>query len=180
MVKEEWKPVRGKEEYAEISNYGQVHYYAEKSKKYPDERWTYGSPTYDGYLNATIGGVVKGVHVWVYLTFVGDIPKGMEVNHLDENPKNNRLDNLNLLNHGDNVRYGTGIARKAAAQTNHPKKSKAVQALNPETLEVVMEFPSTQEAQRHGFKSSNVSKCCNGKLKKYKGLIWRFRKQITA
>ena len=201
QMKEEWRPVRGKEEYAEISNMGQIHrfrreYYCgknHKSKCICEETWTYGSETSDGYLNARIGGVQKGVHVWVYMTFNDcDIPQGLEVNHLDENPKNNRLDNLNLLSHGDNMRYGTGIERRAAAnkgkklseerkakisaaEKNHPNMSKAVQALDPKTLEVVMEFPSTREAERQfGFNHSAVSQCCRGKLNIYKGLIWRY------
>ena len=225
-MKEQWKPVRGFEDYAEISNYGQIHYYAGKSKKYPDERWTYGGERADGYLQAGIGGITKGVHIWVYMTFHNcDIPQGLEVNHLDENKHNNRLDNLNLMTPKENSNWGTRnakisaaqrgqklsdetkkkiaaalkgrkrpaevgakvsaalkgrkqspehIAKKAAAQTNNPKRSKAVQALNPDTLEVVMEFLSAAEAGRHGFSQGNVSQCCLGKRKFHKGLIWRY------
>lgn len=209
-MKEEWRPVRGFEEYAEVSNLGQIHYYATGRGRYPDERWTYGCERTDGYLNAEIGGINKGVHQWVYMTFNDcDIPKGYDVNHLDENKRNNRLDNLNLLSYGDNMRYGTGIARSAAsrrgkkrpsevvakvaaalrgkkrseeakarmsvAQKNNSKKSKTVQALDKDG-NVVMEFPSTAEAQRHGFNSGAVSQCCNGKLKLYKGFIWCYAK----
>lgn len=181
MNTELWKPVKGYEEYAEISNMGQIHYYGTGRGRYPDERWTYGSENIWGYLRATIGGVSKGVHVWVYLTFVGDIPKGLQVNHLDENKHNNRLDNLNLVTPKENTRWGTGIARMAAAKTNHPNMSKAVQALNPDTLEIVMEFPSTAEAGRQGFDSGSVSKCCRNCFNRpgnnvYKGLLWQFKK----
>lgn len=200
-MKEQWKPVRGFEDYAEISNMGQIHkfervYYRGKNHKQKciqEEELTYGSPC-RGYLQASFGSVSKGVHVWVYLTFVGDIPEGLEVNHIDENKHNNCIWNLNLLSHGDNVRYGTGIERSAAAHRGrkrpaevvakiaaakrgkyNTKKSKAVQALNPKTLEVVYEFPSAHEAQRqYGFDASTISKCCLGKIKKYKGYIWQF------
>ena len=180
-MKEIWKPVRGKEKYAEISNYGQIHRFERviysgrnhKSKRIQEETLTYGTETPDGYLYATIGCVSKGVHVWVYLTFVGDIPKGYEVNHLDENPKNNRLNNLNLLTSKENKNWGTHNERVAAAQKNDPKKSTAVQALDKDG-NVVMEFPSTAEAQRQGFNKCSVSQCCNGKLKTYKGYIWRY------
>lgn len=59
------------------------------------------------------------------------------------------------------------------------KCSKAVQALNPKTLEVVYEFSSTAEAQRQGFYSSAVSQCCRNCFTRpgnnaYKGYIWRY------
>ena len=177
VEKEIWKPVRGFEEYAEISNFGQIHRFERiiyfgrnhKSKRIQEEDWTYGSENSKGYLNATIGGVVKGVHQWVYLTFVGDIPEGLEVNHIDEDKHNNCVWNLNLLSHCDNMRYGTGIARSTAS------RSKVVQALNPTTMEVVYEFPSTMEAERqYGFSSRHISACCRGKHKSHKGLIWRY------
>lgn len=123
-MKEIWKLVRGFEEYAEVSNYGQIHrfervWYSGKNhkiKKVQEETFTYGSETTKGYLNATIGGISKGVHVWVYLTFVGEIPDGLEVNHIDEDKHNNRLDNLNLMTPKENSNWGTRNAKISAAQ----------------------------------------------------------------
>lgn len=46
-------------------------------------------------------------------TFVGVIPEGMQVNHIDENPANNALSNLNLMSPKDNTNWGTGIERSA-------------------------------------------------------------------
>lgn len=200
IEKEIWKPVRGFEEYAEISNFGQIHrfervYYAgrnHKIKRIQEEEWTYGSENNKCYLQATIGGVTKGVHVWVFMTFNNcDIPEGYEVNHIDEDKHNNRLDNLNLMTPKENNNWGShntkvaaalktsekakiARAKIAAAQTNHPKRSKAVQALDPTTIELIYEFPSTKEAQRQGFHSGSVSQCCLGKRKTHKGLIWRY------
>jgi leucyl aminopeptidase len=76
------------------------------------------------------------------------------------------------------------IARTKVAEARrgvyNTKKSKAVQALDPKTLEVVMEFPSAHEAQRHGFHQGNISACCRNCFNRpgnnvYKGLIWRFK-----
>ena len=94
----------------------------------------------------------------------------MEVNHIDENKENNRVDNLDICSHVDNVRWGTGIARRAAA------RSKAVEAIDKVTGRVVYTFPSTQDAERQGlgFNSGHISKCCNGKLKSHGGFIWRY------
>jgi group I intron endonuclease len=54
------------------------------------------------------------------------------------------------------------------------KKSKAIQAFDKDG-NVVMEFPSTQEAERQGYGNhSLISKCCLGKRKSHGGFIWRF------
>jgi transposase len=69
----------------------------------------------DGYL---IVGLTKNkklktykVHRLVLETFVGPCPKGMICRHLDGNPSNNRLDNLewstNSINMKDRVKHGT-------------------------------------------------------------------------
>lgn len=52
--------------------------------------------------------------------------------------------------------YGTGNKRRTASQ------SKPVQALDPETGEVVMEFASVREAGRNGFTPIAISRCCRG------------------
>ena len=42
----------------------------------------------------------------------------------------------------------------------------------------IKEWPSTQECNRNGFAASSVSKCCNGKLKKAYGFIWKYKDSI--
>lgn len=72
----------------------------------------------------------------------------------------------------ENINWGSGIERRAKANTNNPKRSKQVGAFKND--ELVMVFPSTGEAQRAGFDKSNISKCCNGKLPHYKGYTWKY------
>lgn len=71
-------------------------------------------------------------------------------------------------------------AKMSAAHINNPNMSKAVQALDKVTGEVIYEFASTQEAQRQGFSAGNISECCrNCYLRSgnniYKGYIWKFK-----
>lgn len=50
------------------------------------------------------------VHRLVYLTFIGDIPEGYHVDHLDKNRLNNKLSNLRLLTCYENSNmYRNGI-----------------------------------------------------------------------
>ena len=41
--------------------------------------------------------------------------------------------------------------------------------------EFVREWKSTRECERNGFNHQHVAACCNGKLKTYKGFIWKYK-----
>lgn len=45
----------------------------------------------------------QGVHRLVYMAHVGEIPQDKEINHIDHNRGNNRLENLELVTHQENV-----------------------------------------------------------------------------
>ena len=50
----------------------------------------------DGYHRVDIYGKHKKVHRLVYETWGGDIPDGMQVNHINDDKNNNSIDNLYL------------------------------------------------------------------------------------
>lgn len=107
------------------------------------------------------------LHRIVYEAVTGEpIPEGMQINHINEVKTDNRFENLNLMSPKENTNFGTGIERRAKAQ------SKQVGAF--QNGELIMVFPSTREAERNGFDHRTVSRCCNGKLPHYKGYEWRF------
>ena len=43
------------------------------------------------------------VHRLVWKTFRGEIPKGKEIDHIDNNPRNNHIDNLQLVTRRNNM-----------------------------------------------------------------------------
>ena len=65
------------------------------------------------------------LHRLMAQTFFGDIPEGMEINHLDEDKTNNKLSNLSITDHATNCRYGT--RNKRISQGLMGKKKKRVQ-----------------------------------------------------
>ena len=146
---------------------------------YKTNKWMKPKVDKDGYH--TIGLYKNGEQKWYYLhraeyeAVTGKpIPEGYEVNHIDENKLNNHFDNLNLMTHRDNCNFGTRNERAAKANTNHPNKSKRVQAFDKQG-NLVFDFPSTMEAERQfGFSNQHISSCCNGKQKSHKGFIWRY------
>ena len=104
----------------------------------------------------------------IYETFSGSpIPYGLQVNHINECKTDNRFENLNLMTPKQNTNWGSGIERCAKA------RRKQVGAFN-KNGELVMAFPSTNEARRQGFSQGNISKCCNGKSKTHKGYTWKY------
>lgn len=108
------------------------------------------------------------VHRLVWMAFNGEIPDGYEVNHIDEDKTNNRLINLNIMTHKQNVNFGTRNQRAAKAL------SKPVVAFD-KTGNVVLEFTSIIEGQRNGYDSGSLCNCCKGKLKHHRGLRWKYK-----
>lgn len=72
------------------------HKYA-PDKEYPGYVWSKTGSK--GYKSTT---VATGRLIYAY--FVGDIPAGYEIDHIDNNPFNNSLNNLRLLTKEENLR----------------------------------------------------------------------------
>ena len=173
-MKEIWKDVPGLEGKYQVSTYGGV-----KSLDRMVDRSNGTSamlkgriltPTKSkkGYLSVIIGGKSYRVHRLVWETFVGPIQKGMQVNHIDEDKTNNRLDNLNLMTPSENTNWGTRNDRVM----KHLGKWVIKLTLNNEILHF---YPSTKKAAKeNGLQSNTISECCNGKRKSYGGFIWKF------
>ena len=62
------------------------------------------------------------LHRLMARTFFGDIPEGMEINHLDEDKTNNKLSNLSITDHASNCRYGTRNERISDGLRSKKKK----------------------------------------------------------
>lgn len=100
------------------------------------------------------------------------------VNHKDENPANNAVDNLEWCTVKYNLNYGTCITRRTAKlkgrYINGPLAKAVLQY--DKSGNFVKEWPSTHEVERQtGFARSNISACCLGRLKSAYGYIWRFK-----
>ena len=93
------------------------------------------------------------VHRLIWEAFNGPIPKGLQINHKDENKLNNCLSNLEMVTPQYNVMYGT--ARKRMVE----KRSKPVRQLH--NNEVIKDYPSVREAGRQtGISSNNIWRSC--------------------
>lgn len=55
-----------------------------------------------GYLQVCTGYKTQTVHKLVYETFHGEVPKGFDIDHINDIKDDNRLENLRVLSHRDN------------------------------------------------------------------------------
>lgn len=167
MVEEIWKPIKGYEGLYEISNWGRV-----KSLNYHHTgKPRLLRPKVDKYGYLVVCFCKDGkrkyffVHRLVAQSFIPNPDNLPQVNHKDENKKNNNADNLEWCTCLYNINYGSHNERRAKTQ------SKPVLQFSL-TGEFIREWLSISECGRNGFYTSCVCRCCNGELKSHKGFKW--------
>jgi hypothetical protein len=103
MIKE-WKDVVGYEGYYKVSNYGDV--YSIRSNKVLSHRPARGYKKVALKVKGTIKEPV--IHRLVAEAFIGKPNGKYEVNHIDLNKHNNRVDNLEWITHSENLNHYYG------------------------------------------------------------------------
>lgn len=181
---EEWKDCKGFEGFYQVSNEGRVRSMAVWSHKYQKvlKRKTPHlnsiETTKDGYKRVLLClyGVHHhcAVHRLVAQAFIENPHNLPCINHKDENPSNNCVDNLEWCTYKYNSNYGTLPKRISERQINNPVLSRVVlqYTLNGE---FVASYPSIREAERiTGIDNTMISRVCRGKSKFAKGYVWKY------
>lgn len=172
---EEWRDIPGYEGKYMASNQGNI-----KSLNYRNTGKEKVLALHIGHHNyRTVHFKVMGkskrlkVHRLVWMAFNGEIPEGFVINHIDENPANNALNNLSLATYRENANWGTRNERISAKMTNG-KRSRPVLQMNMNG-DLVAKYPSLREVKRiNGFDDSFVSLCCRGVYNQAYGFQWRY------
>lgn len=120
MNNEKWKPVVGYEGLYEVSNFGRINSVKRNSTKGGIRK----QKERHGYLAVELckDGVRKtyDVHRLVAIAFIDNPESLPQVNHKDENRKNNYAENLEWCSCKQNINYGTARARMVETQKkNH-------------------------------------------------------------
>lgn len=103
----EWRPIQGYEQFYEVSEYGDVRRLSNctRTKKGFIPK---GSVSKGGYCVVTLmNGKGKrkefSRHYLVAVAWLGARPEGMQINHIDQNKKNNHYSNLEYVTCQENV-----------------------------------------------------------------------------
>ena len=171
MEKEIWKDIEDYEGRYQVSNMGNA-----KSLNYRrtgKERILKTRKTSDGYLLVTLykDGKMKTYYVHrLVATAFCENPEGYtEINHIDQDKTNNKVDNLEFCSRSYNINYGTRNKRIAE------KLGKPVIAIDKRTG-LILEFPSALEAEREtGIANGSIIQCCKGKRNSAGGFYWMYK-----
>lgn len=102
------------------------------------------------------------------------------INHIDANPSNNSLDNLEWCTQSHNIQHAYNIGRKFGPKTNlgrigilSNKFKKVIQCdINGNAIK---EWDCIRDVQRkHGFNGPNISKVLKGKIHSAYGYKWKY------
>lgn len=171
-MKEKWLKVVGFENY-KISNLGRL----KNSKGEIMKPWNDSH----GYLDVKFYKDKKSyhrkIHRLVAEAFIENPENKKQVNHIDGNPMNNFLENLEWVTPKENIRH---LLETKGISNQFSKMSKvASYDMNGDLLKT-FETP-TEAAEFYGFKNfkgkndaRNINDCCNGNKKSYKGLMFRY------
>lgn len=166
---EEWRDVVGYEGKYQVSNKGNMRTFQR------DRCMSLKQKNTQGYMTVMLWNNKKRkdakVHRLVAEAFIPN-PDGLPVvNHKDENPSNNCVENLEWCTQQYNIVYGFAIQKRIKSNP----RVKPVVMLNING-EFEMEFDSSADAARYiGGSGSSVWAVCNNRAKTYKGKVFIYK-----
>lgn len=183
-MEEIWKDIDGYEGLYQVSNYGRV-----KSLNYRNkgiEGVLAPKLNCKGYLWVILyrGPCHKCalIHRLVGLAFIENPNEYPFINHKDENPLNNCVENLEWCTGSYNVRYSLALHPERTKEFRHrnrmsgkPYKHKREVFQFSKSGEKIGVFPNILTVcAENNWRTSHLVDCCNGKRKTAYGYIWRF------
>lgn len=175
MVAEIWVNIPGYEGLYQVSNFGRV-------RGLKRNKVLLSPLTNKGYahVNLSKDGKYKtiAVHRLVLMSFTDESEWKEEVNHIDYDRSNNRLDNLEWMTKLENVRYSIPNRPTHFVKTVY-KPTKNFKSVVQETLkgEVVKVWSNLSTIYRElGLEQTPIKKCCEGKphCKTAYGYKWKY------
>ena len=166
-----WKPIEGFSIPYEISEQGVVrslnYSNTGEIKELKPKIDRYGYVVYGLSNNGKVTWITA--HRLVYNAFVGSIPKGMQINHIDEDKTNNNINNLELVTPKENSNWGTRSERSGM------KKRKPVIKCDLNGNEIESYSSIKEAAIFNNTKQNYISAVLNGYQKSAGGYVWKYK-----
>lgn len=169
-----WKDIKGYEGLYQVSNLGNV-----KSLKYGREKILKGYKNYKGYLTVKLLKNKKSkiylIHRLVAICFLPNNFGNVEIDHINTDRTDNRLENLRWVTHKENC--NNSITKENYSKCRKGKLSplaKPTIQFTPKG-EFVKKWDCIRDIERDlEFSNKNISSCCNGKRKTAYGYKWGY------
>ena len=177
MKNEIWKDIPGYCGKYQASNKGRIR----SCKKILKQQIEKG-----GYTHVVLNRVTKRVHRLIALTFLHNEKKLPEINHKDEDKRNNNIENLEWCTKSYNINYGKRnriVSEKLKGEKSVHfgkkgrlnKSSKAVTQYDMNMI-FIAEYESAHIAdEKTGIKFQDICKCARGKRKSAGNFIWKYK-----
>lgn len=179
---EVWKDIAGYEGLYQVSNLGRIKSIGRHTRNRYGLMWKPGrvlnaAKDNKGYLTVVLCDNKKRhtfkVHKIVATTFILNPERKPQVNHIDGNKQNNRVDNLEWCSQSENMSHAweTGL-QKRTHKKNDLKSIKIAQYSCD--MQILNVFPSMMEAERQtGIYNASISRAVRhgGKAG---GFIWKY------
>lgn len=185
-MKEQWVDIDGYEGRYQISNIGNVKALAHnRGNRYYLEKILTPTSMANNYQSIGLwnNGFCKRflVHRLVVSHFIGEIKRGLVVNHIDNNPANNILTNLEITTQSENIKHAFRQGRATPPQKgksgkfhNHAKSIVAFKDGSP-----VGSWGSIVEMKNDlNIKSNDISSVVSGKRKHLGGFTFQYKNQL--
>lgn len=189
-----WKDIYEFEGYYQVSNFGNIR----SLDRFDGVNYRKGQLIkpilkYNGYLQVGLRKNNKrkyfSIHRLVAIHFIDNPDNKKQVNHIDCNKQNNKVNNLEWVTPKENQFHAkeNGLRNSMPSGEEHvnygkygenSKSAKPVVRYNPVTRESKL-YKAKILAKNDGFDVTSISKCCHKKLKTHKGYEWYFEEDFN-
>lgn len=172
-MSEIWKDIPGYENLYQVSNFGNVKSYVPSNKHFGTKcHLLKPTPNDSGYLVVTLYANQTRrkflIHRLVAEVFIPNPSDHPCINHKDENPANNHVDNLEWCTYAYNNAYGTAKIR--SIQT----KSRRVNQYTIDGIWIASYLSIGIAAKLLNVSATSIKDCCSGKEEFAHGYKWEY------